>query len=147
MKRLSVTEATGALAIEEITERPEEVAVVDLGFKDRLLAYFALTKPRIIELLLITTVPSMIVAQGGMPAFSLMFWTVLGGAISAGGANAINCYIDRDIDELMPRTKKRPLPMHKVRPRNALYLRCHPRGGRLRADVGNRQSAGRIPVT
>ncbi|MPZ68898.1 MAG: protoheme IX farnesyltransferase [Actinobacteria bacterium] len=91
-----------------------------LGTKDRILAYIALTKPRIIELLLITTVPSMIVAAKGMPSFALMFWTVVGGAISAGGANAMNCYIDRDIDQLMPRTKRRPLPMHRVSPRGAL---------------------------
>lgn len=121
MRRLSVSEGTGALGIEEVIEAGrEDPPLVALGAKDRVFAYVALTKPRIIELLLITTVPSMIVAAKGMPSFALMFWTVVGGAISAGGANAMNCYIDRDIDQLMPRTKRRPLPTHRVSPRGAL---------------------------
>jgi heme o synthase len=91
-----------------------------LGTGEILAAYFALTKPRIIELLLITTVPSMIVAANGWPPLMLILWTVLGGTLAAGGANAINCYIDRDIDEVMARTRRRPLPAHKIPPRNAL---------------------------
>ena len=122
MRRLTMSE-TGALTIDEVVDAPRDDApVVALGTKERILAYIALTKPRIIELLLITTVPSMIVAAKGIPSFALMFWTVVGGAISAGGANAMNCYIDRDIDELMPRTKRRPLPMHRVSPRGALIF-------------------------
>ena len=72
-------------------------------------AYFALTKPRVIELLLIATVPSMILAQGGLPPLWLIAATLFGGALSAGSANAFNCYIDTDIDKVMGRTKNRPL--------------------------------------
>lgn len=84
--------------------------------------YIALTKPRIIELLLITTVPTMVVAEGGWPAFSLILITLLGGTLAAGGANAINMYIDRDIDALMERTKTRPLVTGLIAPRNALIF-------------------------
>ncbi|MHB8377076.1 MAG: heme o synthase [Dehalococcoidia bacterium] len=85
-------------------------------------AYLALTKPGIISLLLITTVPTMILAQRGIPSLWLVFATVLGGTLAAGGANAINCYIDRDIDEIMHRTRGRPLPMGKVDPTSALVF-------------------------
>jgi protoheme IX farnesyltransferase len=88
----------------------------------RLGAYVALTKPRIIELLLITTLPTMIVAQRGMPPVWLMGATLLGGALAAGGANAINMFVDRDIDKLMHRTRKRPLVTGAVAPRNALVF-------------------------
>jgi len=77
--------------------------------RSRTAAYVALTKPRIIELLLVTTVPTMIVAERGMPSPWLMLATVAGGAAAAGGANAINMVVDRDIDRLMERTKGRPL--------------------------------------
>jgi protoheme IX farnesyltransferase len=80
----------------------------------------ALTKPRIIELLLITTLPTMIVAQRGLPPVWLMGATLLGGALAAGGANAINMYVDRDIDRLMNRTKNRPLVTGAVSPAAAL---------------------------
>jgi protoheme IX farnesyltransferase len=83
-------------------------------------AYVALTKPRIIELLLITTLPTMIVAERGLPAAWLMAATLLGGALAAGGANAINMFVDRDIDKLMHRTSKRPLVTGAVTPRAAL---------------------------
>lgn len=86
----------------------------------RLKAYVALTKPRIIELLLITTVPTMVVAARGLPPLGLVVATVLGGALAAGGANAINMYIDRDIDQLMKRTAKRPLVTGELTPRAAL---------------------------
>ncbi len=85
-------------------------------------AYVALTKPRIIELLLITTLPTMIVAQRGLPPVLLMAATLLGGALAAGGANAINMFVDRDIDKLMHRTSKRPLVTGAVSPRNALVF-------------------------
>ena len=88
----------------------------------RLGAYVALTKPRIIELLLITTLPTMIVAQRGLPPVWLMLATLLGGALAAGGANAINMVVDRDIDKLMHRTRKRPLVTGAVTPRNALIF-------------------------
>jgi len=86
----------------------------------RLAGYVALTKPRIIELLLITTVPTMVVANGAMPGFWLMFNTVLGGTLAAGGANAINMYVDRDIDAVMERTKGRPLVTGVITPRAGL---------------------------
>jgi heme o synthase len=83
-------------------------------------AYVALTKPRIIELLLITTVPAMVMADKGWPRWSLVLATVLGGTLAAGGANAINMVIDRDIDALMPRTQGRPLVTGLITPRAAL---------------------------
>ena len=70
---------------------------------------FALTKPRIIELLLVTTLPTMLLAQRGLPSFALIGVTLVGGALAAGSANTINCYIDRDIDAVMRRTSRRPL--------------------------------------
>jgi protoheme IX farnesyltransferase len=85
-------------------------------------SYVALTKPRIIELLLVTTVPTMIVAEKGMPGTWLMVATVLGGTLAAGGANAINMYVDRDIDQLMRRTRHRPLVTGAIRPRDALVF-------------------------
>ncbi len=85
-------------------------------------AYVALTKPTIIVLLLITTVPAMILAKGGWPGLWLIVATLAGGTLAAGSANAINCYIDRDIDEIMRRTRRRPLPMHRVSPRSALVF-------------------------
>ena len=88
--------------------------------RTRVGAYVALTKPRIIELLLITTVPAMVLAQGGWPDTALVAWTVLGGSLAAGGANAINMYIDRDIDQLMERTRNRPLVTGRISPRSAL---------------------------
>jgi protoheme IX farnesyltransferase len=83
-------------------------------------AYFQLTKPRIIVLLLITTVPAMMLAQRGVPSLWLILATLLGGTIAAGSANAINCYLDRDIDEVMRRTRKRPLPAHLISPEHGL---------------------------
>jgi protoheme IX farnesyltransferase len=85
-------------------------------------AYIALTKPRIIELLLVTTIPTMVLAQRGWPSVWLMVTTVLGGALAAGGANAINMVIDRDIDALMERTRRRPLVTGVLSPRKALVF-------------------------
>jgi heme o synthase len=83
-------------------------------------AYFLLTKPRIIELLLVTTVPTMFIAARGVPSPWLMAATLFGGALSAASANVLNCYLDRDIDALMRRTARRPLPSHRVEPADAL---------------------------
>ena len=91
-------------------------------WRERVGAYVALTKPRIIELLLVTTVPAMVLAARGIPPLDLVFWTLLGGTLAAGSANAINCYLDRDIDMLMSRTRKRPLPAHRVAPEDALVF-------------------------
>jgi len=95
-------------------------------------AYIALTKPRIIELLLVTTVPAMVLATRSLPASVggvdwadwgwLVIWTMVGGTLAAGSANAINCYLDRDIDLLMTRTRRRPLPAHQVEPERAVLF-------------------------
>jgi protoheme IX farnesyltransferase len=85
-------------------------------------AYFALTKPRVIELLLIATVPTMILAARGIPDPWLVIATVFGGAFSAGSANSFNCYIDRDIDKIMGRTKSRPLVTGELSAREAYYF-------------------------
>lgn len=84
--------------------------------------YVALTKPRIIELLLITTVPTMVLAERGWPSTWLVVVTLIGGTLAAGGANAINMFVDRDIDKLMERTKNRPLATGVIEPRNALVF-------------------------
>jgi heme o synthase len=93
-----------------------------LSVRQTMSAYLALTKPRIISLLLITTVPAMVLAKGGWPGLWLVFATVLGGTLAAGGANAINCYLDRDIDEIMHRTQNRPLPLGQIEPASALVF-------------------------
>jgi protoheme IX farnesyltransferase len=95
-------------------------AMADGSFRDAITAYVRLTKPRIIVLLLITTVPAMILAAQGIPPVGLMLATLVGGTVAAGSANAINMYLDRDIDEIMRRTRSRPLPAHAVRPDRAL---------------------------
>jgi protoheme IX farnesyltransferase len=89
---------------------------------DRVRAYVLLTKPRIIELLLVTTVPTMIVAERGIPDAWLVVATLIGGTLSAGSANTFNSYLDQDIDQLMHRTSRRPLVRHEVPPRNALMF-------------------------
>lgn len=93
-----------------------------IGFSRKLRAYFALTKPRIIELLLVTTAPVMILAQRGIPDLWLMLATLIGGGLSAGSAGAFNCYIDRDIDRVMKRTSKRPLVTGELSDREALVF-------------------------
>src|SRR4029077_20770609 len=91
----------------------------------------ALTKPRISELLLVTTVPAMVLATRFVPGVGrtdwaswgvLVFWTMIGGTLAAGSANSINCYLDRDIDLLMMRTRRRPLPAHEVEPERAVVF-------------------------
>lgn len=107
-----VTEESNSLRLEPMTsaetlspQTPK--GRISLGRKAS--AYLALTKPRVIELLLITTVPVMILAQAGIPNLWLVLATLVGGALSAGSANAFNCIIDTDIDKIMGRTQKRPL--------------------------------------
>jgi protoheme IX farnesyltransferase len=90
--------------------------------RGRVASYIALTKPRIIELLLVTTLPSMILAAGGLPDWQLVVATLIGGTLAAGSANALNCYVDRDIDALMRRTGHRPLARHDVSPQGALVF-------------------------
>jgi heme o synthase len=103
-----------ALTSVELTRRPTLASQVG--------AYVALTKPRIIELLLVTTLPTMIVARRGIPSVALMVATLLGGTLAAGGANAINMFVDRDIDKVMHRTRNRPLVTGAMAPRNALLF-------------------------
>ena len=108
--------------------RVGEAAPVDAGrgslarFRDVVGAYVGLTKPRIIELLLVTTVPVMFLAARAVPPVGLVLLTVVGGILAAGSANTLNCVFDRDIDERMRRTRRRPLPRHAVSPRSALVF-------------------------
>ena len=92
-----------------MTTKTPEFTAQRPSFGRKARAYFELTKPRVIELLLVSTVPTMILAQRGIPDLWLMVATVVGGALSAGSANSFNCYIDADIDKIMGRTKGRPL--------------------------------------
>jgi protoheme IX farnesyltransferase len=85
-------------------------------------SYVALTKPRIIELLLVTTLPAMVLAAHGLPKWHLVLATLVGGTLAAGSANALNCFVDRDIDALMRRTGHRPLARHEVSPTGALIF-------------------------
>lgn len=108
---------------------PATARTADVGAADRarrvlrhLGAYVALTKPRIIELLLVTTLPTMILAERGFPSVGLVLATLVGGAAAAGSANTLNCYLDRDIDEVMNRTKRRPLVTGEITPRAALVF-------------------------
>jgi len=100
---------------------PEETAQVpERSLGDTVRAYAALTKPRIIVLLLITTVPPMMLAVHGFPNGWIVLATLVGGTMAAGAANACNMYLDRDIDEVMRRTRRRPIPRHAVEPGAAL---------------------------
>jgi protoheme IX farnesyltransferase len=92
------------------------------SLRDVVAAYVGLTKPRVIELLLLTTVPVMFFAKQGVPSLGLVVATVFGGTLSAGSANALNCVYDRDIDEQMRRTRRRALPRHMVSPRSAFVF-------------------------
>jgi len=85
-------------------------------------AYVRLTKPRVIELLLVTTVPPMILAANGMPSIGLILAVLVGGTLAAGGANAINCWVERDRDQVMNRTRHRPLPLGELPPTSALVF-------------------------
>jgi heme o synthase len=93
-----------------------------LRTRSRVGAYIALTKPRIIELLLVTTLPSMVLAAHGLPGWNVVLATMIGGTLAAGSANALNCYVDRDIDAVMRRTGHRPLARHDVSPTGALVF-------------------------
>lgn len=103
------------------THAPQS-AVVRIGFRRKFAAYVSLTKPRVMELLLAVTIPTMFLAQRGVPSLWLVAVTLVGGALSAGSAGAFNCYIDRDIDRVMNRTKGRPLVTGEVSDREALIF-------------------------
>ena len=116
--------------------------------RDVVTAYVGLTKPRIIELLLVTTVPAMFLAAGGIPSLRLVALTMIGGCLAAASANAINCVLDRDIDEQMRRTRRRPLPRHAIAARSATVFGLvlgrsgHPVAGLLRQLVVRRAGVG-----
>ena len=103
-RRVRSTTVTDPHAPERGLPRPSDV----------LSAYVALTKPRIIELLLVTTVPAMFLAARGVPNLIVVISTMVGGCLAAASANVFNCVLDRDIDERMRRTRRRPLPRHAV---------------------------------
>ncbi|MFN2590850.1 MAG: heme o synthase [Actinomycetota bacterium] len=109
-------------AFTDVAIRPDGARGARGGRAERLAAFVKLTKPRIILLLLVTTVPAMILAARGLPSLWLIVATLAGGTIAAGGANATNQYLDRDIDEIMSRTRDRPLPRHVIQPRRALLF-------------------------
>jgi protoheme IX farnesyltransferase len=98
----------------------ESTEVERPSLRDTVTAYYRLTKPRIVLLLLITTVPAMLLAAKGLPSPWLILATLVGGALAAGSANSINMYLDRDIDAIMRRTRQRPLPSHAIAPEQAL---------------------------
>jgi protoheme IX farnesyltransferase len=99
---------------------PAQASTALRSWRETVGDYVSLTKPRIIILLLITTIPAMILAADGLPSPWLMGVTLAGGALAAGGANAINCYVDRDLDRLMHRTQGRPLPSGRMEPEGAM---------------------------
>lgn len=102
-----------------MTRNQSEIAPKRLALGRKAKAFFHLTKPRVIELLLVSTVPTMILAERGLPSLWLILATVIGGALSAGSANAFNCYVDADIDKIMGRTKNRPLVTGELTPKEA----------------------------
>ena len=110
------------MSINTESQSPTAQHAPRLGFRRTLKAYFALTKPRVMELLLVVTVPAMILAERSLPSLWLVLATLLGGAMSAGSAGAFNCYIDRDMDRRMERTKSRPLVTGEISDRNALIF-------------------------
>src|SRR4051794_27343222 len=109
----------GGRPVTTLSERP---AVQARRLSATLRAYVALTKPRIIELLLVTTLPAMMLASGGLPSWELLLATMAGGTLAAAAANVFNCWYDRDIDRLMHRTERRPLVTGEVTPRAALVF-------------------------
>ncbi|WP_433217278.1 heme o synthase [Dactylosporangium sp. CS-047395] len=111
---------TTAAALARLQQREDAARRAGLGAVVK--AYVSLTKPRIVELLLVTTVPVMFLADKGLPSLWLVLVVLVGGSLAAGAANALNCYIDRDIDQLMKRTSRRPLATHTVSPRSALIF-------------------------
>ena len=129
--RTSVVATAGGGRASVAGDGPDEEPAAPAAARSRghsVRAYIALTKPRIIELLLVTTVPAMVLATREVPGIQLghwvwlTIWTLVGGTLAAGSANAINCYLDRDIDELMVRTRRRPLPAHQVDPERAVVF-------------------------
>ena len=122
MKGYTIQEVPSSThAASEVTV-PTPRATRDMTLGRKIKAYIHLTKPQIIELLLVTTAPTMMFAAHGMPSFWLVINTLLGGAMAAGSSCAFNCYIDRDIDRKMKRTEKRPLVTGELTDREALVF-------------------------
>jgi protoheme IX farnesyltransferase len=120
---VDVSQEPASVQAAEVAASPADLAVSGrVALLHRIQAYIALTKPRIIELLLVTTVPAMVLAARGLPGGWLLVATLVGGSLAAGSANTINCYVDRDIDQVMHRTRSRPLVRHQVAPRAALIF-------------------------
>jgi protoheme IX farnesyltransferase len=105
-----------------IADRPVGRVRVPRSTRATVAAYVSLTKPKLVELLLVTTLPAMMLAAGGWPGTGLVVATLVGGMLAAGAANTINCWYDRDIDRLMSRTRDRPIPSGVISPRNALVF-------------------------
>jgi len=103
-----------------VTQVASPAVALGAGLRDTVGRYVALTKPRIIELLLVTTLPVMVLAARGLPDLWTAAATLVGGTLAAGSANTINCFVDRDIDAVMSRTRRRPLARHQVPPVAAL---------------------------
>ncbi|GLY02019.1 MULTISPECIES: heme o synthase [Actinoplanes] len=122
-----ITERPAQRRAPGVVERPKKgappaVAEARRDWTALLRAYVSLTKPQIVELLLVTTVPTMMLAAGGWPDPLTFVVVLVGGALAGGAASALNCYIDRDIDQLMRRTKRRPLPTNTITPRAVLIF-------------------------
>ena len=116
---MTALDLTGDAAAADRGTATDERTDTTVSARDVLSAYVTLTKPRIIELLLVTTVPAMFLAAGGVPPLLLVLLTMVGGCFAAASANVFNCVLDRDIDERMRRTRRRALPRHMVGPRAA----------------------------
>jgi protoheme IX farnesyltransferase len=117
---LATVASTLAAARTRSEEETDEKEQERPSLRDTVTAYYRLTKPRIVLLLLFTTVPAMLLAARGLPSPWLILATLVGGALAAGSANSINMYLDRDIDAIMRRTRQRPLPSHAITPDHAL---------------------------
>ncbi len=117
MPRIPASRAVPAVGHTGLQDHPDQPSHTILTSVKN---YFYLTKPWIVLLLLITTLAAMLVAERGLPPMALFLWTMLGGALAAGGSSALNSYIDRDLDAVMSRTSRRPLPQHLIEPRRAL---------------------------
>jgi heme o synthase len=107
---------------ERVGEGEGAQPVLASTFRQTVADYIALTKPEIISLLLVTTICTMFIATRDMPSPWLILWTTIGGALSAGGANALNCYVDQDIDQEMTRTRRRPIPAGRMEPQQVLIF-------------------------
>jgi protoheme IX farnesyltransferase len=112
--RRPISGAAGRAAPAQADEQPKQPSLIG--------DYISLTKPRVISLLLLTTLAAMFITGEGLPSLALVFWTMLGGYLAAGGAGAINCAFDKDIDVNMGRTSRRPVPSNRIPPRHAFWF-------------------------